>query len=166
MKFGVQFNAGRSRQALIETAHLLDDMTPVHAEIYEYMLRATKKRFQQGVSPDGTPWAPKSQATIERYKKLGYGALPKPLVGPTKRLGNEVQGSYDRKGVVIGSALIYSGAMQRGAAKGAFGRTKRGGPIPWGRIPARVWLDISRDDDAAIVEIAEEHVAGKLDAEG
>ena len=52
--------------------------------------------------------------------------------------------------------------MQEGAAKGAFGNDKRGRPVPWGRIPARVWLGISAADETAIVEIAEEYLAGEL----
>jgi phage gpG-like protein len=164
--FNVQFNAGASRQALIEAAKLLADMTPVYNDIREYMVRVTEQRFQQGVSPDGTAWAPKRPSTIERYKRLGYGSLPKPLIGPSKRLGKEIQGIVSRTGVEIGSSLIYSGVMQDGAAKGAFGRTKRGAPIPWGRIPARTWLGISRQDETAIVAIAEEAIAGTLDAEG
>ena len=66
-----------------------------------------------------------------------------------------------RNGVVIGSSLIYSGVMQSGAARGAFGRDRFGRPIPWGTIPARPWLGISREDGEAITEIADEY-AGKV----
>lgn len=161
---GIQFNAGRSRQALRDAMAALDDMTPVYRDIGEYMVEATRKRFQKGVAPDGTKWPAKSEATLERYKRLGYGTLRRPLIGPGKALSRQIKQFVSRGGVVVGSALIYSGVMQDGAAKGAFGTNSRGRPIPWGRIPARVWLGISRDDETAIVEIAEEHLARKLNA--
>lgn len=163
--FGVQFNAGRSRQAIREAIQQLGDMTPVFEDIGEYMIEATRQRFVKGQAPDGSSWAPKRQATLERYKRLGYGSLTRPLIGPSRSLSRLVQKFVSRDGVVIGSSLIYSGVMQDGAARGAFGNDRRGRPIPWGRIPARVWLGIGRDDETAIVEIVDEHLAGKLNAQ-
>lgn len=161
---GVQFNIGKTREALKAARALLDDMTPVYTDIGEYMIEATRKRFQTGTGPDGKAWAAKSQNTLDRYKRLGYGNLRRPLIGPGKRLSREIQRFVGKDGVVIGSSLIYSGVMQDGAAKGAFGSDSRGRPLPWGNIPARVWLGISAADATAIVEIAEEHMARKLDA--
>lgn len=164
--FAVQFNAGRSRQAIREAIALLEDMTPVYTDIAEYMVNATRQRFAKGVAPDGTAWAPKRQSTLERYRRLGYGALSRPLIGPGRALSRQIQRYVSRDGVVIGSSLIYSGVMQEGAAKGAFGSDSRGRAIPWGRIPARVWLGISREDETAIVATVEEHLQGKLDQGG
>lgn len=160
--FGVQFNIGASRQAIARALAALRDPTPMFQDITEYLIDQRRQRFVKGVGPDGTAWAAKKQSTLERYKALGYGSLPKPLVGPGKRLSREIVGTASKNGSVVGSALIYSGVMNDGAAKGAFGRTKRGGPIPWGRIPARPWIDLGRDEGAAIVEIAEEHIAEAL----
>jgi phage gpG-like protein len=156
--FNVQFNAGRSREAIREAIGALTDATPMFKDIAEHMLDATKERFIKGVAPDGSPWAPKANTTLERYKRLGYGTLRKPLIGPGRRLSREIQHLVRSDGIVLGSSLIYSGVMQDGAAKGAFGTNSRGRPIPWGRIPARVWLGISKDDEAAIVDIADEHI--------
>lgn len=164
--FGVQFNAGKSREAIREAIGLLADMTPVYTDIGEYSIESTRQRFVKGIGPDGVAWAPKREATLERYKRLGYGSLGRPLIGPAKALSRQIQRFVSRDGVVIGSSLIYSGVMQDGAAKGAFGTDSRGRPIPWGRIPARVWLGISRDDETAIVEIVDEHLADKLEAPG
>ncbi|MBN9504928.1 MAG: phage virion morphogenesis protein [Altererythrobacter sp.] len=162
--FGVQFNAGRSRQAIREAIAQLDDMTPVFDDIAEYMLDATRQRFIKGVAPDGTPWAPKKQSTLDRYKRLGYGSLTRPLIGPGKALSTQIQRLVSKDGVVIGSSLIYSEVQQSGAVKGAFGADRRGRPIPWGSIPARTWLGISRDDETAIVRMTEAYVASTLDA--
>ncbi len=161
---GVQFNAGKTRQALREAIDQLQDMTPVYEDIGEYMIEATRERFRTGTAPDGTKWAPKSEATLARYKRLGYGTLGKPLIGPLRALSTQILKFVSRDGVVIGSALIYSRVMQDGAAKGAFGNDARGHPIPWGRIPARQWLGISAQDATNIVEIVEEHLGRPLGA--
>lgn len=162
--FGVQFNAGRSRQAIREAMAQLDDMTPLFDDIAEYMLDATRQRFIKGVAPDGTAWAPKRQSTLDRYRRLGYGALTRPLIGPGKALSRQIQRLVNKDGVVIGSSLIYSEVQQSGAVKGALGTDRRGRPIPWGNIPARTWLGISRDDETAIVRITEAYVAEQLDS--
>lgn len=160
--FGVQFNVGPSRAALRAAMHQLEDMTPIYTDIGEYMVEATRQRFQRGQAPDGSAWAPKSQNTIERYKAMGYGSLTRPLIGPGRALSRQIQRIVSAHGVEIGSSLIYSGVMQDGAAKGAFGSDKRGRSIPWGNIPARPWLGLSAEDDRTIVEIAEEHVSRAL----
>lgn len=161
--FGVQFNAGQSRQTIRDAITLLGDMTPVYTDIGEYMLNATRQRFISGTAPDGTGWAAKSEATLERYKRLGYGSLNKPLKGPSGRLSREIQRFVSRDGVIIGSSLIYARVMNEGAARGAFGNNAAGRPIPWGRIPARQWLGISKEEDAGIVAIVEEHLGRVLD---
>lgn len=158
----IELNLEEARAALTRAKLALADMTPVYAEIGEYMIGATRDRFTKGVGPDGRAWAPKSQATLERYKRLGYGSLTRPLIGPGRALSRQIQKIVSRDGVVIGSSLAYSRVMQEGAARGAFGTDRRGRPLPWGRIPARVWLGLSDADGRAIVEIADEHVERAL----
>lgn len=162
MTMNVEFNTGASRAAIREAISLLKDPTPLYQDVGEYMIEATRQRFIQGKAPDGTAWAPKSATTLERYKRLGYGTLSSPLIGAGKRLSREVFKYVSRDGVVIGSSLIYSGVMQHGAARGAFGADRHGRPLPWGRIPARVWLGISAEDETKIVAIADEHIGKTL----
>jgi phage gpG-like protein len=157
-----EFNATRATEAIRKATDELEDMTPIYRDVVEYMVEATRKRFVQGVDPAGKPWAPKKASTLDRYKQLGYGNLKRVLIGPSRRLSREIVGEPTRTGAVIGSALIYSGVMQDGADKGAFGADRRGRPIPWGRTPARVWLGISPADETAIVEIVDEHIAAPL----
>ena len=159
---GLQFNIGPSRQAIAEALTALTNPQPMYADIGEYMVDSTRQRFVSGEAPDGSSWAPKSEATLERYRRLGYGTLSRPLFGPGRRLSREILNFVSKDGVVIGSSLIYSRVMNEGAAKGEFGHDSQGNPIPWGRIPARQWLGISTADATAIVEIADEHLAGAL----
>lgn len=161
-----EFNTTEAAAAIRRAAEQLDDMTPLFRDVAEYMTEATRRRFVTGTAPDGSKWAPKKQSTLDRYKRMGYGNLRKALIGPGKRLSREIVSEATASGAVIGSALIYSRVMQEGAAKGAFGADRRGRPIPWGRIPARVWLGISAADEQAIIEIADEYLAANLGGEG
>lgn len=164
--FNVQFNAGPSRDAILRAVEQLGNPVPMFEEIGEYMVEATRQRFISGEAPDGSKWAPKKPSTLERYRRLGYGNRTRPLIGAGQRLSREIVRSASKGGVVIGSALIYSGVMQNGAAKGAFGKDRRGRPLPWGDIPARVWLGISAADSTAIVEIADDYIGGPLETGG
>lgn len=154
----VEFKYQMVAQALGEVSRRLSDMTPIHQDIGEYVVRVTKERFKQGIAPDGSAWVPKKQATIDRYKARGDGDRPDPLIGPSKRLSSEIALYADAQGVEIGSALEYSAVMQDGAKQGAFGKSPRGGPIPWGDIPARPWLGLSEEDEVNIIDIADEHL--------
>lgn len=154
-----------SNKALREGLKQLDDMAPLFVTVGEYMLEATRERFIRGVSPTGVPWIAKKQSTLERYKKMGYGQFTKPLWGPspdTTGLRDQVHYFSGRDYAVIGSAKPYAAVMQFRANAGAFGRTKRGGPIPWGRIPARAWLGISKDDERTIAMNVEEYLSRPL----
>ena len=102
----IEFNTTAASEAIRKTMAQLDDMTPLFQDVTEYMIEATRKRFVTSTAPDGTKWAAKSQGTLDRYKRLGYGNLPKTLIGPGKRLSREVVGAASRSGAVIGSALI------------------------------------------------------------
>ncbi|MFN3676168.1 MAG: phage virion morphogenesis protein [Sphingomonas pseudosanguinis] len=155
----IVFNIEPVIARLGRVSQVLDDMTPVFQNIGEYVVEATKKRFTISTAPDGTKWQPKSAATIARYQARKDGNRPKPLIGPSGRLGREINKLATRDQVEIGSALEYSGVMQDGAAKGAFGTAANGSPIPWGRIPARVWLGLSDDDNRNILDIADEYLA-------
>ncbi len=160
----VEFNAAPIFDRLKAAREVLDDLTPIHQDIGEYMVEATRERFRRGEAPDGSKWAPKSALTLARYLAAGDGARPNPLIGPSRRLSTEIARFADRGGVEIGSALEYSGVMQHGAAQGAFGRDKRNHPLPWGTIPARVWLGISDTDERNILDIVDEGVGAAFES--
>lgn len=159
----IQLNAGAARDAIREAIGSLTDMMPIFQEIGEYLTDVHRQRFIDGKGPDGKAWAPKSQATLERYRRMGYGRFYKPLWGPGGFLRQRIVTFVSKGGVVIGSPMEYSAVMQNGARRGQFGTTKRGSPIPWGNIPARRWLGLSINDERTIVEIVERHLANDLD---
>ena len=106
-------------------------------------------RFRESRGPDGQPWAPLSPATIARRRQ----GSSKPLLD-TGRLRNSI--TYATEGqnaVVVGTNVRYGRMQQQGAAKGEFGRTSRGSPIPWGRVPGRPYLGVGASDRRDISEI-------------
>lgn len=58
--------------------------------------------------------------------------------------------------------MIYAGSQQFGAAKGSFGNTKRGSPIPWGDIPAREFLGLSDEDRHEVSGIVTDYFLAAL----
>lgn len=151
----IVINAGAAQAGLDRLAATLDDMTPIMQDIGEYMIKATKERFPKGTGPDGIAWPAKTATTIAAYLARGDRADPRPLIGPSGKLSQLIAAEVvsGGRGVEIGSSRIYAGVMQFGAAKGAFGQTRRGAPIPWGDIPARPFLGASAADLVAIADI-------------
>ncbi len=133
------------------------DLTPVMAAIGEHLLNTTRERFDDEQSPEGKPWTPLSAMTLARKRKnrdkilTEYGHLRGTLA---YRAG--------RQHIEIGSTRIYAGTHQFGAEQGAFGRTKRGGPIPRGDIPARPFLGVSDEDRAEINQAVRDFLVGAL----
>ncbi|WP_172298337.1 phage virion morphogenesis protein [Pseudoruegeria sp. HB172150] len=151
--------------ALSRIAARLTDLTPLMQDLGEALVNSTEDRFPEGRAPDGTPWAPKSQATIDAYRRReGKTANARvdfrPLFGPSGRLSSEIHWQAGPNSVEIGSSLIYAAVDQFGAAKGQFGTTSKGSPIPWGDIPARPFLGISEGDRSALTLIIEGYLSG------
>jgi phage virion morphogenesis protein len=140
--------------ALDRLAAHLADMTPAMQEIGEALTASTQDRMAAGLQPDGASFAPRSAVTVARYEQQGlrYG---NPLnQSGILRGGIFPQAEPDQ--VRVGSNAIQAAVMQFGAAQGAFGRTARGGPIPWGDIPARPFLGLSDADRTNIGDIVSE----------
>lgn len=145
--------------ALDRLAALLDDLAPVMREIGEYLRESTKQRFSTGTAPDGSRWAPKSPVTMARYGARRSNRVdPRPLFGPSGDLSGTIAYDAARDSVSVGSNMIYAAVMQFGAAQGAFGRTSRNAPIPWGNIPARPFLGLSPEDERALDAIIGEWI--------
>jgi phage virion morphogenesis protein len=95
--------------------------------------------FTTQQSPEGSPWAPLTALTLSRRRDGGIGGVS--ILRDTGLLaGSYMINRLTRKDLEVGTKDIRAGTHQYGAAKGAYGRTSRGGPIPWGNIPARPML--------------------------
>ncbi|WP_323036244.1 phage virion morphogenesis protein [Pararhodobacter sp.] len=156
--------------ALDRLARAITDMTPTMGEIEQYWLKSTKQRMREGKSPDGSSFAPRSEATLANYARKGLtpGAHPLWLSGDMRE--NQIHSASGSDYVEIGSSAIQAAVMQFGAEAGAFGarmgKTKPSEKrkssqayffsIPWGNIPARPFLGMAEADKTAIEEIVGE----------
>ena len=152
----LEINDSEIDAALNRLARAVTDMTPVMQDIGEDLVVSTRERFIAGVSPVGAAWAPKSQTTIDAYTRRGDPVDLSPLFGPTKRLSSEITWQATGDSVEWGSNLIQAAVMHFGAAQGTLGRTSRGGPMPWGTIPARPFLGVSDEDRTGILAALED----------
>lgn len=131
------------------------DLSPTMRAIGHALAESTRLRFRDGRDPSGAPWAPLSPVTVARRRK-GSSA---PLLD-TGRLRNSITYALDgRNAVIVGTNVIYGRMQQYGAAKGAFGRTKFGAPIPWGRVPPRAYLGVSVTDRTEVLAILRRRVS-------
>ncbi len=159
-----EFKDEAVRAALARVAANMTNLEPLMREVGDQLIRTTKQRFGQGVSPEGVPWAPKSVTTLQAYRARGDRLDFRPLFGPSGALTKKIDIAVGPNWVEIGSNQEYAAAMQFGAAKGSLGRTtgvsKNGQRFtaisPWGDIPARPFLGISDEDRSGIIAIVDD----------
>lgn len=163
----IEFNDEELQAEFRKLDAMLSDFRPVFEVLGDLLEDTTQKRFDQGVSPEGTPWAPKSQTTIDNYKRRGLTVNFKPLFGPNED-GLPLRRSFFHTATAtsleLGTNKIQAAVMQFGASKGQFGTYEGKGfggstptiSIPWGDIPARPFLGISVEDRGLISETIEE----------
>ena len=140
---------GDLRRRLSQLADRVADPTPVLNKIGEVLLNSTRERFRSRKAPDGTPWAPLSEATKQAKPKNKSKVLV--LEGQLMKTLNY---EADRDGLLFGSPEIYAGTHQ-------FGREARPGEgLPFGgaAIPARPFLGLSAEDIARIDEIFDDYL--------
>lgn len=138
----------------------LENPLPLMQDLGEYFVKSTTDRFPTGRAPDGSVWAPKSPVTIARQGGRRTNRLDtRPLFGPSGALSSTISYEAFPDRVEWGSPMIYAGVQQFGAAQGAFGRSSRNGPIPWGDIPARPFLGISAEDEVQVLDIIGDYLS-------
>ena len=155
----VEFDDAQVRRALGRLRAAVADMTPVMVDVGHHLVNTTRQRFFDEETPEGQPWAPLSETTRRRKKKNVGKVLTEE---GTLRGGIAHQAGPD--GVDVGASIIYAGVHQFGAAKGAFGATSKGGPIPWGDIPARPFLGLSNEDEDEIAALVADYLRLALGA--
>lgn len=125
------------------------------AIIGDNMAQETRLRFRDGHGPTGAAWAALSPVTIARRRGGGVGAKP---LQNTGQMRDSITFAVGANYVEVGTNVIQARVQQMGAAKGAFGRTSRGAPIPWGNIPARPFLGFSAVDRSMALEVFREAI--------
>ncbi len=131
------------------------DLTPAMRDIAAALEDSAAEAFDDEAAPDGTPWvglAPATQAARERRRKW-----PGKTLQVSGRLAASITSDSDSTSAVAGTNVVYAALQQFGAKRGAFGRTGRGAPIPWGDVPARPFLGVSDSTRDAILDALRAH---------
>jgi phage virion morphogenesis protein len=113
------------------------NLRPVLKSIGQVLVTETDLAFREERDPWGHAWAALSPVTKKRRR--GTTAH---ILSDTGRLRGSINARVQDDSVAVGTNVVYAGTQQFGAAQGAFGKTKRGAPIPWGNIPVRPFLPI------------------------
>lgn len=127
LRLDYELELQRTIDAMREFARRGGDASPALAAIGEDMLRSTRQRFDDQVSPEGEPWEPLS----ERYRKRKPKRKDQILVLNTY-LRDTIRYQADSDMLEIGTDRIYGASHQ-------FGDEDRG-------IPERPFLGFSESD--------------------
>ena len=120
----------------------LTDMSELTNEIGEFLAESHQRRITQSLgAPDGTAWAAKSPFAKSKDSR--------PLMN-TGEMARNINHQYGPDFVEVIATGVQVRTMHFGAAKGAFGETPGGRPIPWGDIPARPFMGLSDSDRSGI----------------
>lgn len=126
----------------------LTDKSDLMNDIGQALAASTKERIERGVTPEGTSFAPRSQATLDIYADQGIS----PAGGPLRRRDDMRGGIHHEYGpdhAEIGSNAVQAAMMHFGGSKSAF-------PNIWGDIPARPFIGISEEDRIEVQELVED----------
>lgn len=136
----------------------VSNLKPAMAEIGTTLTDNVRMGFKTSTSPWGERWKSIGQVAIMGrlgHRKDSFGKKGKitkkgqsyltggiqPLLD-TGNLRSSITYQATNNSVTVGTNVKYAKTHQFGATQGAFGRTRRGGPIPWGTIPARPFMPI------------------------
>ena len=164
----IRVNNSEVIASLRQLSQRTDDLSPALEDVAMELTERIRQQFKKSESPYGDKWAPLSAVTQAKNKGRRSGGQP---LLDTGRLRNSISGvDLGPRSVTIRATNVeYAPTHQFGAKQGAFGRSKRNGPIPWGNVPARPYMPIR--GGAAILpqpwaeaasDIIQEYVRGEL----
>lgn len=151
----VEVQDADAQHLLAELASRTGDARPALDAIGQILVSHTQLRFVDQEGPDGLPWKPLSPVTVARRRGAGVGVK---ILRDTDRLIGSIDYHAGTGLVTLGSNVTYAAIHQFGQPKGASGRTRRGGPIPWGDIPARPFFGHNDEDQRAVLELLERYL--------
>jgi len=151
----VTVDSAEVNRALRAMAARLGDMRPAMELIGQAMVTEKDLGFRAETDPWGNPWAKLSAVTMGRRR--GTSAQ---ILRDTGIMQNSITFDAGKNSVVVGTNEPRARTHQFGAKQGAYGRTKRGGPIPWGDIPRRAMLPL---DKAGNIDMPTDHIETILD---
>lgn len=110
-------------------------------DIGEHLIESTQQRMRDEVSPDGTPFEPLKQSTLDR--KAANNQFLK-ILRADGHLADTLGYQASKNQLQFGSPLEYAATQQ-------FGRDNA-------NIPARPFLGVSSSDETEILDILRSHL--------
>ncbi len=148
--FSLELHDEELRAALDRLETGLSDMSEVMNDIGEPWAESHQQRIEKSMgAPDGTAWAAKSPFTRSKD--------PRPLYN-TGDMVSRIHHIYGPDFVSVVATGLQVRTLHFGAAKGAFGQTKTGLPIPFGDIPARPFMGLSPTNQSDIADALSEWI--------
>lgn len=136
------------------------DMSPIARQVAGVLADAPERAFAGQRDPvTGRGWHDLSPVTIARRAQKGHDG---PILQVSGLLAGSIQADSGRDYAIVGTNEPHAPTHQFGAVRGAFGRTRRGGPIPWGNIPPRPFLGVGPEDEEEILDIIRAEVQNAL----
>lgn len=133
MDIRIELRDREVRDALGRLLSAGTDMSPATKAIAAQLRRIVEDAFAAEADPaTGQAWAPLSEVTATRPPD-GNKRGERGYANKLKVSGDLVQSiifDWDATTAVVGTNLKYAATQHFGAAKGEFGRTRRGAPIP------------------------------------
>ena len=146
VSFKISVDDSRIRAALMGLIALGQDLSPVMRDLAVYGENSTKRRFEFGIGPDGTPWKKSLRAQLTGGKTLVEHRV---LVG-------SIQPESGRDWAAWGSNVKYARIHQLGGEAG-----RRSHRV---QIVARPYLGVNADDEAEMLAIIQLKLRGALHA--
>jgi phage virion morphogenesis protein len=154
----IEVDDKRVNEVIAELVRRVDDLSPAMRQIAGTLAAGIEQAFEREADPTTlTPWQRLSAVTIARREAAGH--WPGKKLQVSGRLVSSIVPSFGPDFAQAGTNVPYATTMHFGAAQGAFGRTSRGGPIPWGDIPPRPFMGMSEETADDVLAIVGEYLA-------
>jgi len=140
----------------------MGDLSEPMSAIAAMLESASERAFADEANPTtGEKWDPLSPVTLQLRPHRADGQI----LQDSGQLAASIETDFGPDYAAIGTNKIYAGTMFFGAQQGAFGKSAKGNPLPWGDIPAREFIGLNEDDQRDILDIlAEEMLAWRKTA--
>ena len=160
MRIDITVDSGPVARALARLASAASDLEPAMKSVSGILESQAQASFEREAAPDGERWADLSDVT--KARRAARRKWPGRILQVGGDLAGSITAAHGRDFAAAGTNVAYAPTHQFGARKGQFGRTARGAPIPWGDIPARPFLGLSRDGEDDVLDAIGRHLERAL----
>jgi len=149
------------RKVMADRIAKINDWNVPLKQISIQMYAAVMRNFQTEGARLGKKWESLSVVTLARRRKGGGSGSPRILQDNGNLRAGISPFSDGARIASVSTDFIGARTLQYGAKKGQYGNMRNGNPIPWGRIPARPFMALNKEDIGKIIKIATAYIRGR-----